>query len=326
MPNSDLKKFTTESFIKEIKEGRKDFSDTDLTEVDFIMTRKSIDRDNFLSSLNMSGAKLESTALCEMNLTGINLSNANLTGVNFNFSNLDKADLSSANLYGASLNCASLIETNLKGANLGFVDMGTILLSLSIYSSKTNFAKSNLASGKFIRNFLYKINMNEIYAWELEFDECKLIKCNFSGGDFYLAKFLNCEMSDLDFSGEVNYINAKFKSCNMKKINFSGNCLSLVNFEDVKSDNLDFTGAVLCRAEFTNSSLTNANFTNANLRGALFKNCDLTGAKFTGIIQATCSEDKYKNIIDDYFNMCKFEEGEEFFKSCINDMALCPKF
>lgn len=301
MPSSDLKKLTTESFIEKINNGEKDFSKTDLTEVDFYNIKESIGRDDFLSSLNMSGANLTSNKLLEMNLTGTNFSYANLTDVNFTGSNFS--------------------EANLIEADFGSADMTDASLTLSTFSAKTNFAKSLLTDVKFQKNFLYKINMSEINAEQIKFNECKIIKCTFSGGDSYLAEFLSCKMSDLDFSGERDFMSAKFESCIMNKLNFSENCLSLAIFEKIKSYNLNFTGAVLLKAEFVNSSLINADFTNANLTGAFFENCDFTRAKFTGVIQATCSEDIFEEKIEDYFTKCNFEEGEEIFKNKIDEIV-----
>jgi serine/threonine-protein kinase len=129
-------KLDANSILEGYKNGRKDFAQQDLTNLN-------------LSRLSLPGAIFHQSQLTQSNFQKANLTNAdfgraNLSQVDFRNANLSRAylsyaDLEGADLRGADLSFAHLSYANLKGANL----CGANLTGAKVTEEQLVYAKTN---------------------------------------------------------------------------------------------------------------------------------------------------------------------------------------
>lgn len=114
-------KWTEDSFLAAYRNGKKDYSEQDLSNLNLqtgIKLYKFIFRHADLQGITLNSANLSQTNFYGANLQNANLQEANLTQAYLSKSNLQNADLKGANLTGADLTNANLANVNLCGANL----------------------------------------------------------------------------------------------------------------------------------------------------------------------------------------------------------------
>ena len=113
-------KWTEENFSAAYCNGKKDFSNQDLSNLNLpdIKLNKFIFRYTKLEKVILSSANLSRANFYGANLQGANLQNANLSLAYLSKCNLQNADLKGANLASADLTQANLKDANLCGANL----------------------------------------------------------------------------------------------------------------------------------------------------------------------------------------------------------------
>lgn len=113
-------KWTEETFLTAYRNGKKDFSEQDLSNLNLqgIKLNKFIFRYSDLQGITLPSANLFQSNFYGANLQDANLQDANLTQAYFSKTNLQNADLKGANLTGADLTNANLQDSNLCGTNL----------------------------------------------------------------------------------------------------------------------------------------------------------------------------------------------------------------
>jgi uncharacterized protein YjbI with pentapeptide repeats len=131
---------------------KSDLCDADLRDADLTEAN--------LADSDLSRANLKRAALIRTNLTKVQLVEANLRGVNFSDANLKDANLNKANLRGANL-----YATDLKNANLAGADLASAYLR-DVNLDGVNLSNANL-SNTFIGNtFLGKIDFSATLGLE----------------------------------------------------------------------------------------------------------------------------------------------------------------
>jgi uncharacterized protein YjbI with pentapeptide repeats len=136
-----MQPMTAEELWKLYGEGRRDFSNLDLSHVELSFWNLEDAADvikNILTGIDLSGSNLTKTYLCSCDLTDANLSGCNLTDTSFDSSKLINANLSNALLNGTSLEFVDLTGANLRGARLRGVPM-----------TGANFTNADLTGGEF---------------------------------------------------------------------------------------------------------------------------------------------------------------------------------
>jgi fluoroquinolone resistance protein len=150
------------------------------------------------------------------------------------------------------------------------------------YNQRLEFKNKQLKDDKFI---------------ELEFWDCKFIKCDFSGTIFEkcrfedcvfiecnisLAKPKYCSFVDVDFKNckaiGINWaeaaipINVNFYSCSINSSSFFGLNISQIIINDCSAKEVDFTEANLTRGNFSATDFLNSRFSKTNLTQSDFRN------------------------------------------------------
>ena len=252
-------KLTPEEFVKQINEGKRNFSGL------VLVGDKEIKAVN-LENINFSNADLSGARFIDCNLKWAKLINANLNNTEFMRSNFWGADLHGANLVnanisGANLTYANLVSTNLKSANLTMAMLPGANLWGTI-ADGANISGANLTYVNFTRAKLNGANLSK----------AKLPGCN-----FWSAELIGANLSDAILENTVftlaNLSNATIINSNLQ-------CAILRNANLIHSNLAysNFRGSNLCNADLTNAVLVNTNFWKANMIGTNLANVNLMGA------------------------------------------------
>lgn len=118
--SSPSRKLTAREVRSQYKQGRRDFSQADIYQVDLeeATLKQVIFRDANLMQVNLRKADLREADFANGNLKRVVLREAKLTNAFFSNADLQKADLRKADLTLANFQNAKLSEANLCGANL----------------------------------------------------------------------------------------------------------------------------------------------------------------------------------------------------------------
>lgn len=110
------------------------------------------------------------------------------------------------------------------------------------------------------------------------FLNCDLSNTNFSGAILYRCEFINCKMLGSNLS-EVHLNNILFKECSIEMASFSNS-----NFKTVTINQCDLTNANIFECQLKNFKLMNSNIHGVNFTGTLLKNVDISTCTFEKLI------------------------------------------
>ena len=190
-----------DEFKSLLKEGIKDFSET-----------------------NLSGIDLSNMDLSDLNFSNANLENANLENSCLSETNFTKANLSGANLTKTSLGKAILKKTNLKNV-YGFNQKKFIYETDQI---KRRELQSRLPGGNigFYREDLSGMNLSNMDLSGVNFQEANFEGCNLIG-----SKLINSNLRN------ANLKNAILRSCNLKGADLTGTDLKTTDLKNAILEN-----------------------------------------------------------------------------------------
>lgn len=348
-----LSKVTTESLTQELVKGQKGFAETDFSSVDFKklksklgaeiidltesdLTKSKISRYKYsniendkleVSYVDFSHADLSSANLMGIKLTNVNFSDANLSktelcgsklrGVNFTNANLAEAELQGTRFINVNLENAVFTGADLENATFEAKKVNRVDLKFMDLSS-VEFKGACLCESEFIMCDLKNLNMSLNFLSQASFENCKMTGIVIENNDeVKLVTFNKIDASGANFSKTILQY-CKFKEVNLEEANLSETCLTRATFDNVNLQGGCLRGAVLRDAKLSNVNLEGADLTDANLSGASFEKVNFSGAKLVGVIEATFSDDKFEQIVEDY----RGEDGLEFIKAKVNTI-LC---
>jgi uncharacterized protein YjbI with pentapeptide repeats len=252
-----LKKLTQREFNSQFQSGIKDFSKTDLRDLD-------------LSNLNLTSFNFTKANLNSANLSCSNLENAILFGTHLENAILLRTNLRHANLTSAKLFRADFTEANLDNANLHDARV-----------TSTNFSRSSLVKAR----LTYLNSESFLDDTPLSFKGANLSGADLSRGKLKTVILDSANLTDASLS-YLKTENATFVNADLTK----------ANLESMELLRANFTGATLVNANLNNSSLFSANFDGADFSGAVLSKTNfykpiLNNAKFTGVIEKSiCTE------------------------------------
>ena len=204
-----------------------------------------------LSGICLDGAKLSGTRFAATNLSRAVLAHAQmdacvLDGADLSDANLGNADLTGASLRRAKMARAVLADADLSGANLE----GAFLEGANL--SKAIFTGARLANVKAASVIAMDLSLPGIKAPGIVLDQ---------------AKFLNCDLSRVDFTG-ASLHRTVFLNCNLENAILTRTRLSKAVFVE--------------KCQMAGADLSDADLTEVNLRGTLLPSCRLDRARLTG--------------------------------------------
>ena len=346
-----LSKVTTESFTQELVKGQKGFVETDFSSVNFkkvkselgvkIINLRQCDfkkskisrHDNQdlevakfeLSDLDFSHADLSSADLADAKLTNVNCSYANLSrtylgsselsGVNFRNADLTEALLFNIRFINVNLENAVFKSANLEESIFKPMKVNQVELKLMDLSS-AEFWGANLCDTTFEKCDLTNLDMSSNFLNQAIFKNCKMTRIVIENNDSVeRVTFNKIDASGANFSKTILQY-CKFKEANLEGANLSETCLTHATLDSVNLRRGCLRGAVLRDAKLSNVNLEGADLTDANLSGTSFEKVNFSGAKLVGVIEATFSDDKFEQIVEDY----RGEDGLEFIKAKVNTL------
>ena len=119
-----------------------------------------------------------------------------------------------------------------------------------------------------------------------QYEGCRFVRCDFSGGDLGGYRFLDCHFTDCNWSNvrstATSLQGVRFTGCKLLGVDF-GTCDRLgfaVNFQGCTLDHASFHGVRLAGTAFTESSLVEVDFSGADLGKSSFDGCRLSRAAF----------------------------------------------
>jgi uncharacterized protein YjbI with pentapeptide repeats len=232
-----------------------------------------------LSGMDLSGICLDGAKLSGTNFTGTNLSRAVLAharmdrclcdGADLTEANLGNADLSGASLRRAKMGKAVLAEADLSGANLE----GAFLEGANL--SKAIFSGARLANVKASGVVAMDLSLAGIVAPGIVLDQAKFLNCDlanvdFSGASLHRTVFLNCNME-----------NARLTRTRLSKSVFVEKCqLAGADFSDSDLSEANLRGTIMPSCRLDRTKLTNADLSEADLTGASLVGACAIGARF----------------------------------------------
>ena len=123
-----------------------------------------------------------------------------------------------------------------------------------------------------------------------DYEYCKFLYCNFSGGDLSQLNFSDCEFIDCNLSlanlSKSAFRDTLLKDCKLLGLRFD-QCnpfLFSPQFENCQLNLSSFYKLTLKKMIFRNSTLQEVDFTEADLTNAIFDNCDLSRAIFDNTV------------------------------------------
>jgi uncharacterized protein YjbI with pentapeptide repeats len=153
-------------------------------------------------------------------------------------------------------------------------------------------------------DFQYKGLANSNY------DNCKLIHCDFSNGDFSGLSFSECEFFGCNLSmvklAKTAFKDVRFKNCKLLGLQFN-ECEDFLFSVDFDNCHLKLSSFYkLKKMKFKSSNLQEVDFVEADLSNAVFDDCDLAGAIFENTIMEKADFRKaYNYSIDPQINKIK---------------------
>ncbi len=148
----------------------------------------------------------------------------------------------------------------------------------------------------------------------VEFDNCKLLDCNFNKVGFTNVYFKHCDISNCTFENgyfnQVEFISCKGMGCKfqnsvIKHVNFSDSNFTYSNFEHSK-----FQKVILASSNLSNACLAECILKEMELKEVILNNCDFFKTPLKGIdfrestIDGILLSDNYKElagaIVDTY--------------------------
>lgn len=174
-----------------------------------------------------------------------------------------------------------------------------------------------------LNNIDFSKNRNEV-----EYENCQLVNCNFTGLDLSNIKFIECEFEACNFT-QTKWVNTsiqtcEFIACKMLGLDFSNvngfllsmsfdTCqLNLSNFYQLKLKKTKFINCQLNEIDFTETDLSQASFERSQLRGAIFEHSILAESDFrtaenfsidpetNNVKKAKFSKDSLGGLLDKY--------------------------
>jgi uncharacterized protein YjbI with pentapeptide repeats len=180
-----------------------------------------------LCSGNLSKANLQTTNLCEADLSGSNLSEADLQNANLQDAYLILTNLNGANLTQATLQHAYLNGANLRNANLQQADLSFTSLA-AVYLIRANLEQANLSHADLNGAFLNYSN---------------LTRANCSHADLSEANLSSADLSGANLS-RVNLSKSNLTNANLNEANLAIANLAAVNLTGAKVQNTIFKGCL----------------------------------------------------------------------------------
>ena len=198
---------------------------------------------------DLKQARLSTTNLWDLNLSGASLqeavlSGAHLFGTDFTSADLGGADFSRARFIEATLNRADLARVNLCRADLQEVDL-----------TEASLRGADLHYAHFIQADLTSADLSEANLESTELIGATLTMANLAGSNLLRANLSKAEL------------------CNAK--------ITRANLSDAQLRGADLRGASLATADLFESDLSGADLTGANLSGAKLCGANLSGADFS---------------------------------------------
>lgn len=140
------------------------------------------------------------------------------------------------------------------------------------------------------------VKVSELAGSDRTFESCKFINCDLSYADLSGQLFIDCLFEDCNLSlarvANTGFQDARFTGCKISGVNFShcrdfalsftfSSCLLDYSvFWQKKLRNIRFEDCSLVECDFTEADLTKASFEQCNLARTVFSRTNLTGADF----------------------------------------------
>lgn len=266
----------------------------------------------FGNGSDLSYASFKNTRLNEADLMSANLRGANFDGADLSGTNLSGANLKGANLLGAKMNGtkfegADMRTTRIDVKNLVGIDLSTAQLPRSMDKLKVPIEQIIHEHAEWIES-LGKSGKQAVFEY-INLAKYEMVKIDLSA-----ASFINCIVTDSDFSGskltmskfeEVTLDGSKFVNCDLRGTSFTYASMVKADFSLAAASpviimagtrkiekpvsfrmgnlpNARFFRSDLTKADLSGCILRDANFENANLVGANLEDADVTGASFKG--------------------------------------------
>ena len=138
------------------------------------------------------------------------------------------------------------------------------------------FSGVDLADSRFVRCNWSNSNISGDFA-EAEITECIWNNSLLYGVHFDRASIEKCNFTDT-YLGIAHFISAKVKGGDWRRCDLDKSTWNSAVVENVCFERVNFKEARFHGNHFLNCDLRNANFKSATLRGAVFENCDFRGA------------------------------------------------
>lgn len=114
---------------------------------------------------------------------------------------------------------------------------------------------------------------------------CSFVNCSFAAGcrfkksQFCDVKFVNCDLSNVDWS-ECGFCRVQFIGCKLMGANLQGGTFTHVSFKDNQARYLIMAAGKLNHVGFLSSNFQGAALDNCRFQKVFFDLCDLTEAEF----------------------------------------------
>lgn len=253
------KVWTRELFLLAL-EKRQDFSQEDLTAVDF------------------SGLTLHGICFAKTDLTGSSFASATLQACDFTQAVLSKSDFRNTAIYGCGFVEADLFQADFSGARLDQVDFS------GVYADEANFVQVEATQLVCVEASIVSANLAGFRAPGCDFSATDFSYSDLTGADLHQAKLAEASIEGC-VARQINLMLAEAPQLKASEglVAEGGNFCQLIApdsiWEEANLDQCNFTYAQMQSATFNKVTLRNADISAADFKGGKFMSADLTGTK-----------------------------------------------
>jgi fluoroquinolone resistance protein len=146
---------------------------------------------------------------------------------------------------------------------------------------------------------------------DLEFHNCRFVKCNFTGTIFKKCRFEDCVFIECNFSlakpSYSSFVDVDFKSCKAIGINWAEAAMPIsINFYSCTINSSSFFGLNMSQVVITDCSAKEVDFTEANLTRGNFNATNFLNSRFS---KTNLTQSDFRNStnydINPEFNLLK---------------------
>ncbi len=263
---------TAEAFIDEVRNGRLDFRDIDLSGEDVYAQLVNVNSSPMgaastepstipriasrasLRGLPLKGAVLDGARLVDVMFSKVNLSGATARAADLRLVKMQGCTLHDAQLQDADFTSAVLNSADLSGADLTRTRLNGCSAQGAIFTA-TRLIDTSAVGGDFTN---------------AKFERSEFVRADFRGARFQYATFSDVQIEDCDFT------DATFLNCRLRNVSLSGSDMSRTFFRECvfhssAIERVAFIGATFISPEFNTCLLVDVGFLDATIEGGRFE-------------------------------------------------------